>query len=118
MHQLPAKVWNRIAEEQGLRTEWAERMFSLDEAGLEEALERERERLEADKVPTPAISAFLETAPLLWERDAIQAFVRRNPHLQESLPEIQTPAEAARVAAIDRRLDEDASLALVMLLQP
>lgn len=117
MHQLPATVWNRIAETQQLATPWAQHLFSLDQEALDKALTKQERQLKLSKVPPATISSFQQMAPLLWEHEAIAAFVRQNPDLHHALPEVLTPREAAAVAAKDRELDEDESLALVMLLE-
>jgi len=121
MYQVPATVWNRIAETETLATEWAELTFPLPEAELEEALELEAARIQAEHKTSPSLTlAYLKVMPLLWEREAIAAFVADNPALAGALPNVETVEEAVRIATLDHPITtrEQDKLASLLTIQP
>lgn len=74
MWQMAAPVWNRIAA-MGLRTEWARGLMHLPPDLMQTALEAEETRLARRLGDELTAAAFLEVAPLLWEREAVEAAV-------------------------------------------
>ena len=101
MHQAPARIWNRIADEQTLRTAWAQQMFPLPEEQMETALEREGDRLTKEADGDSLVAAmYLRVMPLVWEADAIRRdAMKHGPN--PALPLIETAQEAAIVASKD-----------------
>lgn len=97
MHQVPADVWNQIAEQQPLATDWAKQVFPMPGDQMDVALEREEERLGNDALA----AAYLKVMPLLWERTAISNFLKDNPSLRWALPEVISIAEAVHLAKLD-----------------
>lgn len=97
MHQIAPEVWNRIADSQPLRTEWAQRMFPLPAEQMYAAL-AEAEVGARDKVLE---AAYLAVMPLLWEAGAISRFLIQNPNLTYSIQPIETANEAVMLASKD-----------------
>ena len=64
-------IWNEIAKEQSLASQWARRAFKLDPDRMAE-LDSQEYRETTLKVRDPAVaSAFLDLKPLLLENRAI-----------------------------------------------
>ena len=116
MYQLPATIWNRIAEEQTLKTAWATRLFPLPQTELDAALEAETAKLQTAGTELSVISAFLTLAPLLWELEAVQAFAEDHPQYAAGLTEVQTVTEALAVAEMDRPMGKTEATQLRQLL--
>jgi hypothetical protein len=104
MHQVPPEVWNRIAETQPLETEWAQQMFPLPGDLMDKALERESAELKKAGNPAPVVAAFHRLAPLVWESEAIAAFVREEPNAAGALPNVVDADEAVMLASMDSAL--------------
>ena len=116
MHQAHAAVWNEIAETQTLKTKWAQQMFPLPPAALEEALAREEARI-AKKAGAQVAAAYLKVMPLLWEKAAISKFLRENPETSAALPPIETANEAVLMAERDFSLTIPQKRRLLALLR-
>lgn len=104
MHQAAAKFWNEIARTQTLKTEWAQQMFPLPQEQLDQALEREEQRLTRETNDPQVASAYLKIMPLLWENEAISKFLNANPSMTVAMPTLQSLSEALMVARKDFRL--------------
>ena len=118
MHQLPARVWNAIAEEQPLTTAFASRLFPLSQPKLDSALEKETEKLKGNGVSDPLVrQAYLTMAPLLWENKAIQAFATDHPEHQAALKDVEEVNEAVLMASQDAPLSTSQQQQLRELLQ-
>lgn len=103
MQQHPAIVWNRIAETQTLRTEWAQAMFPLDDDQLASAMERQMEALTPDLGDRLA-SVYLTIMPLLWEAQAILDAQAAGVPLVDSVTAMETVQEAVIAASRDYAL--------------
>ena len=103
MMQVPLETWNRVAQEQTLRTAWARRTFPLPPTKLEEALGlQEQELAKREGGSLMLAAAFLRVAPLLWEAEAISRFLGDHPDLADALlPTLESPNEAVAVASRD-----------------
>ena len=118
MHQAAAKYWNQIAETQTLVTEWAQQMFPLPQGQMDKALAREETRLAREAGGDRVVaSAYLKTAPLLWERTAISNYLQENPEQRAALPPLESLSEALRVAASDFQMTESQLSTLSKLLR-
>ena len=116
MHQVPATIWNQIAEQEPLRTSWAQQMFPLPPEDLQVGLDKEEARLREKQDPEVA-GAYLATMPLLWENQALSSFVARNPNLRHVLMPIETVDEAVILASRDWRLNAAQRKRLTTLLR-
>lgn len=106
MYQAPAAIWNRIAETQPLRTDWARQMFPLPADDLARALEAEEARLAEEAGSAVVAAAYLTVMPLVWEAEAIRAFQEEHGPTG-SLPMIETAQEAAVIASADFPMTAD-----------
>ena len=116
MHQAPAAIWNAIAETQTLKTGWAAQMFPLPAEEMETALEREEQRLTGEGSSAQVASAYLLTAPLLWEQDAIRAFKEMGGP-GNSLPMVETVQQAVMLASREYPLTTAQQKQLATLLE-
>lgn len=99
MLQIPTTVWNQIAP-MATHPQWR-RLFSMDRETLGKAMSALATRLEAEGVAPEVALAYRELAPLLQERQAIQAYSRTSP---TPLPEILSTNEALMLAIQDHHL--------------
>lgn len=118
MNQAPASLWNEVARKVQLETEWAKVMFQLDEEELDEALESQNEALRANGASEKVALAYQTMLPLCLENAALQKFVELedNPELTGLFPDLNTPEEAAQLAAREfdlRKPDLDNLLAML-----
>lgn len=112
---IPAEVWNAIARETRLQTEWAKKAFPLTDSEMEALEEKESDRLEKT-FPRLVVRGFQDMRPLLLERDAIRSWVRKHPEYGNALPEVNTIAEAVAMASTDWMYDETEKKQLESLL--
>ena len=119
MYSVAAPIWNEIAEQQDLATDWAKQMFSLPQEDLDLALEREEARL-TPQVGAMLAAVYLKIMPLLRERRAIMDFLKDNPNYRHALPEILDVGEAIMVANKDSHLSaqEQRQLRQLLLVKP
>ena len=119
MFNAPAAMWNRIAETETLRTDWANLMFVLPQEELDKAIEHELKRIEAQTGSAKVALAYLITAPLVWEMKALARF-KAKVGPQGSLPDVETVDEALIVADGDYRLNpiEREMLRALLLVEP
>ena len=91
MHQISAATWNLVAELAPTKTQIG-RLFRLDPEQMNQAEEREAERLEAEGYDPDVVLAYLEVAPYLVEREAIaKAKGLRPDNLNlQAIPEVNT----------------------------
>ena len=113
---VAAPIWNEIAKTQELKTAWARMAFSLDPAKMAELEDQEFGKLKA-KHGAAIASAFLDLKPLLLERKAISAHLRKHPELNQALPEVNSISEAVALASMDRPLSRTEQKQLTALLQ-
>lgn len=102
MYQLPAESWNLIADHYPTKTVWGE-VMALDEEAMDAALTLEAKALREKGLQDLTTVAFLRVAPLLAEREAIEAAVKDDPELRAALPEIYSPAEALTIIRAEIR---------------
>lgn len=117
MHQAAATYWNQIAEQQPLKTAWAQQMFPLPQEQLDEALEREEQRLTREVNDQVVAAAYLKVMPLLWEATAISNFLLDNPNLRLAIPPQENLQEALILASKDFRMDDFQTSKLKALLE-
>jgi hypothetical protein len=106
MLNLPAAVWNEIARTQTLRSTFGKRWFPMDQDEITAAHERMVSELERRGNDLAVALAYLELAPLLAEREAIQAYVDQHPIHREALREILEVNEALLIAIEEHNLTE------------
>lgn len=118
MHQVASSIWNQIAEQESLSTEWAQQIFGLPPEEMDQAINAELERLTPELGGDKALaSTYLEVMPLLWENAAIRRYLSRHPDLLGALPEVLTADEAVMLASQDHRLTKSDQKLLKSLLQ-
>lgn len=110
-----AAQWNLIAQHQP-ETAWGKAMFQMTGPELDNEVDRLTEKLEADGVTPRVARAYLTAAPLLAEREAIQAAVNEGQVPMAVFPEILDLAEAATVAEMEYHLMPEQKAELVALL--
>jgi hypothetical protein len=115
MYQVPAAVWNSIAETQRLETSWAKWIFPLPTDDQEAAVASEELRLTTKAGSAMLAMVYLTVAPLLWERRAIRKWKAENGE-NPGLPSIETVQEAVIVASKDRTLTADQQRTLSAML--
>lgn len=121
MYQIPSIVWNQIAQEQDLQTEWARRMFNCSsQEELNMAVDQEAQKLAKAGVKSPSVRlSYIMMMPLLTERIAISNFMVEHPEMagyRGGLPEVNTPEEALEIAKGDHLMsaaDEEQLLDLL-----
>ena len=116
---VPAILWNRIAKNGPLKTEWAKKAFLMTEEQMEELEAKEREELEKT-VPGLVARAFLDLRPLLLENEAIQNWLYKsleNRMNAGAFPEVLDVDEAVAMGAMDWRLGEREQKQLRRLLE-
>ena len=117
MYQTPLPVWNEIARSQALSQPWAT-LFRLPTlAQLTQALEPLEKQLEAKGVDAKTVRAYLLTAPLLVENEAISTYLEESNRfsLRSSLPELTTVNEAVILASLEFRLSTSQQARLAKL---
>ena len=117
MLQTTAKVWNEIAKTQSLETRWARRIFSIPESQMDETIRLEKSRFVETQNVSPTIAeAYLKVMPLLWENEAIEAFLEHNPEAEIILTSIPHRDYAMKVVNLEYDLDEQQQSLLSKLL--
>lgn len=118
MQQAPASLWNRVAKKVQLETEWAKVMFRLSEKDLDNELEIQISLLKQEGASDKVALAYQTMLPLCLENAALQRFValEDNPDLTGLFPDVNTPEEAAQLAAREfdlRQKDLDSLLEML-----
>jgi hypothetical protein len=118
LSSVATPIWNEIAKTQKLRTEWAKKAFSLDQAAMDELEDEEYKALKA-KVGHNVAAAFSDLMPLLLENVAISRYIQAQGDLslRQALPEVTTIAEAVILASLDRPLNRMEQTSLANLLK-
>jgi hypothetical protein len=105
--QVAASIWNRIAEAGTPRSPIGQ-LFPLSQEEQNQAHQREADRLQKMQIDPDVVSAYLEVAPLLAERELIAKYKDQHParstFLNEALPEVNTIQEAVLLSTRERRL--------------
>lgn len=105
MHLPPARILNKVAKDQLLKTRAGTLIFLMNQQ-QDEFLKEQDSKLEAAGVDGLVAEAYMALAPLYAEKEAIGRFLQKeaNYSLAGILPELTTPEEVVRVAAMDLRL--------------
>ena len=102
MYSIPNNVWNQIAIEQPLKTEWAKRMFNQpDQDTLNKSLGDEITKLQEQGIPDEVAEQFVMIFPLWAEREAILNFLDKYPMWYGGLLPLETD-QALQVAHNER----------------
>jgi hypothetical protein len=115
MNQVPTQIWNEIAATQPLKTEAARLAFALNERQMEQLMEEWGKEL-----PSKISLGLQLVLPLLTEREAIRSYLSADPErlgLAQALPEVNSPQEAAQLAARELSMSPEQTRQLTMLLQ-
>ena len=117
MYQAPTAVWNQIAQSQPLGKPWS-RLFRLDLPELTKELAKMEDVLKAKGADARVTRAYLLTAPLLAENEAISSFVEmtNRQDLRSSMPELTSVNEAVILASQEYRLSPSQQAKLTHLL--
>lgn len=118
MYQTPLPIWNEIAQTQQLVSPRWRRMMSLAPEAMASAIKDLEAQLEQKGADPRSIRAYLLTAPLLAENEAISRYVEEkgNPGLRASLPELTSINEALLLASHEYRLSPSQQARLRKLL--
>jgi hypothetical protein len=117
MFQIATPIWNEIAKTQELRTSFAKRFFPLQDEDMSAAIEAEIEKLKKFGASNNVALSYMVMAPLLWENEAIAAFVREHPVYYEALPNIVSVEEAVAIISRDYTLSSSEKEDLTELLR-
>ena len=117
MHKLPATTWNRIHQQNNLKSAWAKVMFALDEQSLNQALDKQAEKL-IENYQNKAILAYQTVLPLLVEQQALTEFIETTgePELRKALPEVLNQSEAVQLMTQEYNLSKEQQKQLRQLL--
>lgn len=116
MLQIPTHIWNQIAQEKSLKSDWAKKVFPLDQDKMLQDQEEEGDKLEEKGHSNKVILSFQHSRPLLLERQAIEDFMNRN-QMPDLTPTFQTPKEAVILMNEEYRLTEEDQTSLEILLE-
>ena len=118
MYQAPTPVWNEIAASQPLSQPWAS-LFRLNLEDLTKELGKLEKTLEQKGVDATVIRAYLLTAPLLVENEAVSSYIEEMGRLdlRSSMPELCSVNEAVILATMDYRLTPSQQARLTKLLK-
>lgn len=118
MYQTPTAIWNEIAASQPLSQPWFD-LFRMDFEELTKALEPMEKKLEMQGVDSTVIRAYLLTAPLLVENEAVSSYIEMTERhdLRNCLPEICSVNEAVILATREYRLNPSQQARLTKLLK-
>lgn len=118
MNQVPTQIWNEIAETQPLKTEAARLAFALNEPEMAQMTEAWENSFPGE--PNKVALAIPLVFPLLTEREAIRSYLSADPErsgLAQALTEVNSPQEAAQLAARELSMSPEQTRRLTMLLQ-
>ena len=104
MTNLPAAVWNQIAETQELQTPAAKVAFRLNPDQLAKLDDLWANAERAARTPSRVVRCLPMCLPLLTESEAINQFVSQHPESRNALPEINSPEEAADLMEMEGHL--------------
>lgn len=120
MQQVPASVWNQIAQTQPLQNPSMKELFPMNQAQLDAALASQAQAMSTAGQTDSVINAYQLMAPLLAENQAISAYINQTGHsdLRSALPEVLNPSEATAIATQENPLSASEQAALLNLLRP
>ncbi len=104
MYSVFVHLWNEIAREQTLATQFGRDLFHLGQGELFKALDEREQALVTETRSGSVIAAFITLAPLLWECEAIAGYCADHDLNLGSLPNVVSVDEALMVADLDYRL--------------
>lgn len=117
MQQVPAEIWNDVADSQPLSPFWRKVMETPPEQ-FDQAIamvDAQAEKLTKDN---KVVLAYRLTAPLFMETAALSAFIVETGQqsLRQSLPELTSVNEAVELATLEYRLSPSQQKQLAQLL--
>lgn len=120
MYQLPAQVWNLIAQQPEMQNPSMKALMSMNQEQMDSALQQQADALTQNGVPDSVINAYQTMGPLLAENQAISSYIEKtgNSDLRKACPEVISAPEALAVAKQDYRLSEPEQQQLLQMLTP
>lgn len=118
MYQLPAQVWNLIAQQPEMQNPSMKALMSMNQEKMDSALQQQADALTQNGVPDSVINAYQTMGPLLAENQAISSYIEKtgNSDLRKACPEVISAPEALAVAKQDYRLSEPEQQQLLQML--
>lgn len=118
MYQLPAQVWNLIAQQPEMQNPSMKALMSMNQEQMDSALQQQADTLTQNGVPDNVINAYQTMGPLLAENQAISSYIEKtgNSDLRKACPEVISAPEALAVAKQDYRLNEPEQQQLLQML--
>ena len=118
MYQLPAQVWNLIAQQPEMQNPSMKALMSMNQEQMDSALQQQADTLTQNGVPDNVINAYQTMGPLLAENQAISSYIEKtgNSDLRKACPEVISAPEALAVAKQDYRLSEPEQQQLLQML--
>lgn len=118
MYQLPAQVWNLIAQQPEMQNPSMKALMSMNQEQMDSALQQQADALTQNGVPDSVINAYQTMGPLLAENQAISSYIEKtgNSDLRKACPEVISAPEALAVAKQDYRLSEPEQQQLLQML--
>lgn len=118
MYQLPAQVWNLIAQQPEMQNPSMKALMSMNQEQMDSALQQQADALTQNGVPDSVINAYQTMGPLLAESQAISSYIEKtgNSDLRKACPEVISAPEALAVAKQDYRLSEPEQQQLLQML--
>ena len=118
MYQLPAQVWNLIAQQPEMQNPSMKALMSMNQEQMDSALQQQADALTQNGVPDSVINAYQTMGPLLAENQAISSYIEKtgNSDLRKACPEVISAPEALAVANQDYRLSEPEQQQLLQML--
>lgn len=120
MQQVPASVWNQIAQTQPLQNPSMQLLFPMNQTQLDAALASQAQALAQAGQTDSVINAYQLMAPLLAENQAISQYINQTGHsdLRSAMPEVLNAPEAVAIASQENPLNASEQKALLNLLLP
>ena len=117
MQQVAQIIWNRIAATGKVQNpEWL-KLFNLPPEKIDQEIDKIWLRMKENGEDPTVATAYLQLAPLLQEREAVQEVALQDPELPAALPELLSVDETLRVALMGYNLTEKQVKALRRLLE-
>src|ERR1017187_8421682 len=118
MECVPAQILNAIASSHELKTEWAPRLFQMNDQDKMTDQAQQYLALTRRGISHRVAANYQELAPLMAENEAISRYVmeKNDPELRMLLPEICSPVEAMRIADDLRPMSRPERLQLATML--
>ncbi|MFN1834790.1 hypothetical protein AB2B38_005965 [Balneola sp. MJW-20] len=109
MTQLPQPIWNQIAFEYQLETQWAKDRFRMNEDEISETLDTEAKKLSLQGYSNKAILAYQTILPFYLEKKAIHDFFMKDndPEIIKMIPLPNSLHEARLIVEAEYWLTEN-----------